>query len=77
VNIGTGKDISIYELSNLIKRIVGFEGDVRWDKNMPNGTERKLMDVSKLKQIGWSSSIDLENGIVLVYNLIKNLKWQN
>jgi GDP-L-fucose synthase len=77
VNIGTGKDISICELANLIKHIVGFEGDVTWDTNMPNGTNRKLMDVTKINQMGWSSSIDLETGIGMVYKLVKNLKWQN
>jgi GDP-L-fucose synthase len=77
VNIGTGKDTSICELANLIKRVVGFEGDVKWDTNMPNGTNRKLMDVTKLNQMGWSSSINLETGIEMVYKLVKNLKWQD
>jgi len=77
VNVGTGKDISICELANQIKHIVGYEGDVKWDTNMPNGTNRKLMDVTKINNLGWSSSIDLETGIRMVYKLIKNLKWQN
>ena len=68
VNIGTGKDISIHELASEIKKIVGFEGEIVWDKNKPDGTPRKLMDVTKAKQSGWESSITLLDGIRMTYD---------
>ena len=68
VNIGTGKDISIYELATEIKKIVGFEGEILWDKNKPDGTSRKLLDVTKAKQSGWESSITLLDGIRMTYD---------
>ena len=67
VNIGTGTDLSIRELAEMIARIVGFEGEIRHDLSKPDGTPRKLMDVSKLHQLGWKHSIDLEQGIKQVY----------
>jgi len=67
VNIGVGADLSITELSNLIKDVVGFEGEVYWDQTKPNGTPRKLLDISKLKNLGWSPKIDLVKGIASTY----------
>jgi len=67
VNIGVGNDISIAELANLIKGIVGYEGAMVWDATKPDGTPRKLMDVSKLQEAGWKASISLEEGIRRVY----------
>ncbi|MGN6477021.1 MAG: GDP-L-fucose synthase family protein [Flavipsychrobacter sp.] len=67
LNIGVGSDISIAELANLIKGIVGYEGTIVWDTTKPDGTPRKLMDVSKLQEAGWSASISLEDGIRRVY----------
>jgi GDP-L-fucose synthase len=67
INIGTGKDVSIKELADIIKKIVGFNGDVIWDTNRPDGTPRKLLDVSKLNNIGWTYSINLIDGIEQVY----------
>ena len=67
VNIGSGKDISIRELAELIKGIVGFEGELIFDKSKPDGTPRKLMDVSKLQALGWKASIPLKQGIEKVY----------
>ncbi|MBS1778704.1 MAG: GDP-L-fucose synthase [Bacteroidetes bacterium] len=67
VNIGVGNDISIGELANLIKGIVGYEGAIAWDATKPDGTPRKLMDVSKLQEAGWKASISLEEGIRRVY----------
>lgn len=67
VNIGTGKDISIKELANLIQRLVGFQGEIIWDASMPDGTPRKLLDVSLLHRLGWSHKIELEEGIKKVY----------
>ena len=68
VNIGTGKDISIHDLATEIKKIVGFEGEIIWDKNKPDGTPRKLLDVTKAKQFGWESSITLLDGIRMTYD---------
>lgn len=67
VNIGTGKEISIYELALLIKKITGYEGEIIFDTTKPDGTPRKLMDVSKLTNLGWKYSIELEEGIREVY----------
>lgn len=67
VNIGTGKEISIYELALLIKKITGYEGKIIFDTTKPDGTPRKLMDVSKLTNLGWKYSIELEEGIREVY----------
>lgn len=68
VNIGTGEDISIWDLALLIKKITGFEGELIWDSTKPDGTPRKLMDVSKLRALGWEAQIGLEQGIQQVYN---------
>jgi len=67
INIGMGEDITIKELAKLIKDITGFAGDICWDSTKPDGTPRKLMDVEKLKQIGWQASISLHQGIEQVY----------
>lgn len=67
VNIGSGVDLSIKDLALLVKNIVGFEGELKFDASKPDGTPRKLMDVSKLKSFGWSASISLEHGIGKVY----------
>lgn len=67
VNIGTGEDISIKDLALLIKDIVGFEGELRFDTSKPDGTPRKLMDVSKLHSYGWKHKIGLREGITAVY----------
>jgi len=72
VNVGVGNDISIKELANLVKSIVGFEGEIIWDTSRPDGTPRKLMDVTKLNNLGWKASIDLPEGIELVYQQIKD-----
>lgn len=62
-NIGTGKDISIYELALIIKEITGFSGDIVLDETKPDGSPQKVLDVTKLKKIDWKASIDLKNGI--------------
>jgi GDP-L-fucose synthase len=69
INIGTGKDLTIKELAQLIKKIVGFKGELNWDNSKPDGTFRKLLDVSKINQLGWKEKIDLEAGIRMVYNI--------
>ncbi len=67
VNIGVGTDISIADLANMIKDITGYSGNIVWDTTKPDGTPRKLMDVTKLKQLGWQASISLQDGIRQVY----------
>ena len=67
VNVGVGDDISIGDLAALVRRVVGFEGDLRFDASKPDGTPRKLVDVSKLEALGWRASIDLETGVALTY----------
>lgn len=71
VNIGTGVDISIKDLALLIKKIVGYDGEIIHDLSKPDGTPRKLMDVSFLHQLGWKHKIELEQGIKLVYDDFK------
>ena len=75
VNIGVGEDISILDLAKMVKQIVGFEGEIQTDTSKPDGTPRKLMDVSKLTNLGWKASISLEDGIQKVYEEIKDLNW--
>jgi GDP-L-fucose synthase len=75
LNIGVGEDISILDLAKLVKTIVGFNGEILLDKSKPNGTPRKLMDVSRLNDLGWKANIDLEEGIKKVYKEIKNTNW--
>ena len=67
INIGTGKDISIRELADLISQVTGFQGDIIFDQSMPDGTPRKLLDVSKINEMGWSNSISLSDGIKSTY----------
>jgi GDP-L-fucose synthase len=67
VNVGTGKDLSIMELAELVQRVTGFEGSIRRDLSKPDGTPRKLMDVSKLEAMGWKARVTLEEGVRKVY----------
>lgn len=71
-NIGTGTDVSVLELANLMKEITGFDGEFKFDATKPNGTPRKLMDVSKLEKAGWKSKISLKEGIQLVFDEMKD-----
>ncbi len=68
VNIGTGEDISIKDLALLVKKVVGYTGEIEFDSSKPDGTPRKLMDVSKLHSKGWKHTIELEEGIGLAYH---------
>lgn len=67
VNLGTGKEVSILELAQTVKKVVGFEGSIALDTTKPDGTPRKLLDVSKLESLGWKYRTDLEDGIALAY----------
>ncbi len=67
VNLGTGKELTIKELAELVAKVVGYEGEIRWDESKPDGTPRKLLDVSKLESLGWKYKTELEDGIRLSY----------
>jgi len=75
INVGSGTDCTIKELSETIKRIVGYTGEIHWDSSRPDGMPRKIMDVTKLANLGWKSKISLEDGIIKTYNWFKeNIK---
>ena len=74
VNIGTGEDISIKDLALLIKKVIGYEGAITFDSSKPDGTPRKLMDVSKLHKLGWKHQVELEQGIKLAYEDFLNVR---
>lgn len=67
INIGTGEDLSIKELAEMVKDCVGYRGEIAWDKSRPDGTPRKLLDVSKLKALGWAPKVSLKEGIKKTY----------
>ena len=68
VNIGTGKEVTIKQLAELVKKTVGFEGEIVWNKDMPDGTPRKLTNVDKLHSLGWTHKVELEEGVQLAYD---------
>ena len=72
VNAGTGKEISIKELAMLVAKVVGYEGRIEWDTTKPNGTPRKLLDVSKVTAMGWRYKTELEDGIRISYEDFMN-----
>ena len=67
VNAGTGKELTIKELTELVAKVIGYEGEILWDPSKPNGTPRKLLDVSKAAKLGWTYKTELEDGIRLTY----------
>ena len=67
VNAGTGKEVTIKQLTEIVARVVGYEGAIKWDTSRPNGTPRKLLDVSKAAALGWRYKVELEDGIRLAY----------
>ncbi|HXY60440.1 MAG TPA: GDP-L-fucose synthase [Chthoniobacterales bacterium] len=74
INVGSGADLSIRELAELVCDVVGFDGELAWDKNEPDGTPRKLLDVSKLRALGWAPTIPLRQGIAQTYDwFLKNV----
>ena len=75
INIGTGEDIPLIELANMIKEVVGYAGTIKHDLTKPDGTPRKLMDVSKLHDAGWKAEIPLTDGIKLVYEGLAEEPW--
>jgi len=72
VNIGTGEDLSIAALAEMVKNIVGYKGELVWDTSKPDGTPRKLMDTSRINQLGWKHTIELPQGIQLAYDSFLN-----
>ena len=68
VNLGTGKELTIKELAELVKKVIGFKGEITFDPTKPDGTPRKLLDVSKLEKLGWYYKTELEDGIKLAYD---------
>ena len=76
VNAGTGKELTIRELTEMVARVVGYTGAIEWDTSRPNGTPRKLLDVSKAARLGWTSKTELEDGIRLAYkDFLENPMW--
>lgn len=68
INAGTGKEITIRELTEKVARIIGYEGAIEWDTTRPNGTPRKLLDISRAKALGWEPAVGLDEGIAMAYN---------
>ena len=78
VNVGSGKEVRIKELAELVKEVIGFEGDLIWDSSKPDGTPRKLMDSSKLANLGWIPKVSLKEGLVDTYKwYLENVKKQS
>ncbi len=75
INVGSGKELTILQLANLVKKIVGFEGQIILDQTKPDGTPRKLMDISKINSLGWTARIELEKGLSELYSEIKDKIW--
>jgi len=71
INVGTGKDISIKELAMTIADVISYKGDIEWDTSKPNGTPRKVLNVDKIKSLGWEPKIELKEGIQKTYQLYK------
>jgi GDP-L-fucose synthase len=72
INVGVGEDVSIKELAELIQKITGFEGVIDWDSSKPDGTPRKLLDTSRINNLGWNPKISLEEGIQSTYEWYRN-----
>jgi len=71
INVGTGEDVRIWELANIIADVVGYDRDINWDFTKPNGTPRKVMNVDRIKALGWESKISLREGIESTYQWYK------
>lgn len=75
VNIGAGEDVAIKELAKIVQQVTGHNGPIIWDHSKPDGTPRKLLDVSRKHQFGWQHRISLEEGIARVYSEIDKENW--
>jgi len=78
INVGTGKDLTIREVAEIMKQVVGYKGKLTFDSKMPDGPPRKLIDITRLENMGWKYSIDLEEGLEKTYKLYleKNYIWK-
>jgi GDP-L-fucose synthase len=74
INVGTGQDVTIKELAEIICKVVGYENEINWDTTKPNGTPRKVLNIEKIKSLGWSPKIDLVQGIELTYEWFKDFE---
>lgn len=74
INVGVGEDVSIKELAELVQEVTGFKGNIEWDVTKPDGTPRKLLDVSKISALGWKATVSLKDGISSTYEWYKNHK---
>jgi GDP-L-fucose synthase len=72
INVGTGEDITIKELSGIVSDVVGYPGQTTWDTSKPNGTPRKVLNVDKIKSLGWKPKISLKDGIKTTYEWYKD-----
>ena len=72
INVGSGTDIAVKDLTEIIQEVVGYEGEIRWDTSKPNGTPKKLMNVDKIKSLGWGPRIELKEGLLETYEWFKN-----
>ena len=71
INVGTGEDVRIWELASIISDVVAFSGEILWDFTKPNGTPRKVLNIDKIKELGWEPKINLQKGIELTYEWYK------
>ena len=71
INVGTGSEISIERLVSLLSETIGYQGKIKYDKSMPDGMPRKVMNVSRINQLGWKHKIDLEDGVAMTYESFK------
>ncbi|HNL81832.1 MAG TPA: GDP-L-fucose synthase, partial [Chitinophagaceae bacterium] len=76
VNVGVGEDLTILELAQLIKKITGYTGEIKLNTSKPDGTPRKLLDITKINQLGWKANITLEQGIQKIYEEVKDNDWK-
>jgi GDP-L-fucose synthase len=67
INVGVGEDLTIHDLAEKVKKAVGFSGKIRWDTSKPDGTPRKLLDVTRIRKLGWQATIPVEEGIASTY----------
>jgi GDP-L-fucose synthase len=72
LHVGTGIDCTIKELTEIVAKVVGYSGEIRWDSSKPDGAPRKLLDVSRLKKLGWKANIGLEEGLTHAYSSFLN-----
>ena len=75
INVGSGHDITIKELTELVVKVVGFTGGIEWDRSKPDGTPQKLLDISRIRELGWAPSVSLEEGIAMIYRQLARSGW--